>query len=413
MVPARPPSLVYRIGLILVALAMVCLPVIYVALTALVIWEIYEFAVYDFLAIWNWPVGNSKYGLLAKFFCSVTPLLVGGIVAFFMVKPLFARRAARMHPLAMNPEIEPRVYQLVQDVCRLLDAPSPQRIELDCAVNASAAFDGGLRGFFTNKLVLTIGLPLVAGLTVRELAGVVAHEFGHFRQGAGMRASFVIRRINGWFSRVIYERDSWDEMIEAWAASSEGWMSLMVSCIQFGVWISRRVLWILMMVGHLLGAFLLRQMEYDADAAEIRLAGSAAFESTTLKMAMLGTVYSELHFEMRRSWRSKFKLPDNLPLLVEHRAAAMPEEKRERIHNAVGLAKTGWLDTHPSSADRVRNARRLAEPGFEISNEPARQLFENFETVSHLVTLAYYEDDLNIPTADDFLIPVRQIMAGE
>ena len=47
--------------------------------------------------------------------------------------------------------------------------------------------------------MLTIGLPLVAGLSLREFAGIIAHEFGHFTQGFGMRLSYVIRQINGWF----------------------------------------------------------------------------------------------------------------------------------------------------------------------------------------------------------------------
>jgi Zn-dependent protease with chaperone function len=36
-------------------------------------------------------------------------------------------------------------------------------------------------------LVLVIGLPLAAGMSMRQVAGVLAHEFGHFAQGAGMR----------------------------------------------------------------------------------------------------------------------------------------------------------------------------------------------------------------------------------
>lgn len=401
----RRPSLLYQLGLVLVTVAMLILPLIYIGLTALVAWEVYYFATHQFLEILNWRGGVGVVKLVMAF----TPLLVGIVVVIFLVKPLFARQPARMQPLALNPEIEPRVYALVQEICQWEGTPPPQRIELDCAVNASASFDGGLRGLFGNKLVLTLGLPLVAGLSQRELAGVIAHEFGHFRQGAGMRASYLIRRINGWFGRVIYERDSWDEAIESAAASAEGWVSLMVGCARFGVWLSRRILWVLMMAGHAICSMLLRQMEYDADASEIRLAGSQAFERTTQKLATLGAVYADLHLEMRRSWRNQFRLPDNLPLLVERRAASMPGERRERLESSVGLTRTSLLDTHPSPADRVRRARAMAEPGADISDEPARELFENFEAVSRLVTLAYYEDDLNVPASEEFLVPVEEM----
>ena len=55
-------------------------------------------------------------------------------------------------------------------------------------------------------MVLLIGLPLAAGLSLRQFAGVLAHEFGHFSQGFGMRLTYVIRSINIWFMRVVYER---------------------------------------------------------------------------------------------------------------------------------------------------------------------------------------------------------------
>lgn len=400
----------YRVGLVLVVFGMIVLPILYLALTALAGWWVWFFATHYFGSIWEWPVGRSHYGLVLKVVCSVTPLLVGGAIALAMIKPLFARRAAQMQPLALQPEVEPRVYALVQEVCRQVGAPAPRRIELDCALNASARFDRG--GFFSNRLILTLGLPLIAGLSECELAGVIAHEFGHFRQGAGMRASYLIRRINHWFARVVYERDAWDEAIASAGEGDNGWISFMVGCVRAGVGFSRGILWLLMMAGHAFSGFLLRQMEYDADRWECRVAGSAGFESTMLRLATLGYVLEDIHREMRRSWRRQLQLPDNLPVLVEHRANHLPAEKRTKVENKVGLEKTGWLDTHPSPVDRVRRARQLDEPGIFTSDASASQLFHNFDTISRLVTLAHYEDDLNVPTSEDFLIPIENVIRG-
>lgn len=394
----------------LVAIGMALLPLIYLALTALACWWVYYFATHHFLSIWGWPVGHSKYGVILLVICSVTPLLVGIAIAIAMVKPLFARRAAQMQPLVLQQEVEPRVYALVREVCRQVGAPEPCRVELDCALNASAGFDRGLRGFFSGKLVLTLGMPLVAGLTERELAGVIAHEFGHFRQGGGMRFSYVIRRVNHWFARVVYERDAWDETLASTGEADNAWLALMFGCARAGVALSRGVLWLLMVIGHALSGFLLRQMEFDADRWEVELAGSAGFESTTLRLATLGYVLDDIHMEMRRSWRRQLQLPDNLPVLVEYRASRLPAEKRTKIENKVGLAKTGWLDTHPAPAERVRRARLIGAPGIFTSEAPARDLFENFDAVSRLVTLAHYEDDLNVPTTEDFLIPLEKVI---
>jgi Zn-dependent protease with chaperone function len=256
-------------------------------------------------------------------------------------------------------------------------------------------------------------MPLIAGLSERELAGVIAHEFGHFRQAVGMRLTFLIRTVNLWFARVVYERDGWDEMIESASASSDGWVAFMIGCVRAGVWVSRRVLWLLMMTGHGLCGFLLRQMEYDADRWEIYVAGSTAFETTTFQIASLAAVQEEIHREMVRTLRRQLQLPDNLPVLLEYRASRLPEAKRKKVENAVGLTKTGWFDTHPSAADRVRQARRLAMPGELEGDTPARTLFENFNTISRLVTLAHYEDDLNFPIDPDFLIPLEKLVRAE
>jgi len=56
-----------------------------------------------------------------------------------------------------------------------------------CDLNAAAGFRRGAASFFGNDLVLTIGLPLVAGLSLREFAGVVAHELAHVTQKHGFR----------------------------------------------------------------------------------------------------------------------------------------------------------------------------------------------------------------------------------
>ena len=391
---------------------MAILPVVYVALTAAAMWGVYLFATREFVAIWRWPVGG-QVGFIAKILCSFTPLLTGGVAAFFMVKPLFARRGRRMQPIALTAENEGRVHALVHEVCRIVGAAAPRRIELSCDLNASAHFDAELRGWFANRLILTLGLPLMAGLTQRELAGIVAHEFGHFRQGGGMRVSYLIRRLSGWFARVIYERDSWDALIDEWAQEARGYMVVMVGCVQFGVGFSRGVLWLLMNVGRLVGSALQRQMEYDADRCEIALAGSACFEAASIKFAVLAGVMKDIHFNMRRSWRAHFQLPDNLPLLVEYRVQRIPAERRVKLENEAGMGKTGLLDTHPCTADRVRRARRVAAAGYEISDEPARALFENFDGLSRLVTLAHYEDDLEIPAKPEFLIPLEKLVQAE
>ena len=331
-----------------------------------------------------------------------------------MVKPLFGRRGVRAQPPVLDEQAAPRVHALVAEVCRTVGARPPRRIELSCLVNASASLEGGLRGFFGDRQILTLGLPLVAGLTQRELAGVIAHEFKHFRQGSGMRVSYLIRLVDAWFVRAIYMRDRWDNAIAWFAERAPGrLMSIIMIWVVFGIMFSRGVLWLLMMVGRGVSAGLSRQMEYDADRAEIAVAGGAAFESTSVKLVVLGAVFEDITLFLRRSWRTKFQLPDNLPAFVMHRMRNLHPERRTRLENEAGSGKTGIFDTHPSTADRVRRARRLTEAGQAFDEASAQALFENFDGLSRLVTQAHYEEHLNVPVTPDFLIPLEKVIEAE
>jgi len=92
------------------------------------------------------------------------------------------------------------LFEFVDQLCDLVGrARGPRKIKVDCQVNASAGFAGGMFSLLGHNLVLTIGLPLAAGLNLRQLTGVLAHEFGHFAQGTAMRVSYIVRSINGWF----------------------------------------------------------------------------------------------------------------------------------------------------------------------------------------------------------------------
>ena len=77
------------------------------------------------------------------------PLIVGGTVVVFMLKPFFARSGARRSSGVLDPDVEPLLYAFVWDgICASAGAPRPSRIEVDSNVNASARRDGSIPGPF-------------------------------------------------------------------------------------------------------------------------------------------------------------------------------------------------------------------------------------------------------------------------
>ena len=181
---------------------------------------------------------------------------------------------------ALRREDEPRLFAFIEQICDLARAPRPRRVLVNLDVNASASLSHGVWSLFSRNLTLTIGLPLAGGLTARQFGGVLAHEFGHFAQGAGMKTTYVVRMVSFWFARVVYERDRMDAALENWAKGLDIRIGIVLHTARLMVWCVRRVLWVLMSVGQLISSALMRQMEFDADHYEIQTAGSEGFIST-------------------------------------------------------------------------------------------------------------------------------------
>ena len=402
----------YLLGLTLVSAVMLLLPLLYLLMIAGAAWGVSLWARHFSFLIRGMP-GGIYLGLL-KAFLYLGPLVAGVVLVFFMIKPLLAPRQRQAHPLALNASAEPLLFCFVDALCRTMGAPAPKRIDVNCQLNASASFRRGLRSLLSNELVLTIGLPLVAGLSLQQFAGVLAHEFGHFTQGTGMRLSYLIRRVNGWFARVVFERDAWDQAFDEWANETRDYrMLFVVLCARVAVGLSRGLLWVLMLLGHGVSCYLLRQMEYDADRYQIRLAGSEAFETSARRIHVLGAVLQVSYQEMRAAWNQSRRLPDNLPAELLRSDGRLSLEARTRLEDTMGLGQTGWFDTHPSAGDRIRQARRAEEPGVLHLDAPASSLFGNFEVLARQVTQLHYTDDLGLAVLPASFVPVPRLASDD
>jgi Zn-dependent protease with chaperone function len=407
---ARPRTgILYHACLFLVAGTMLVLPVIYLALVGLLAWATLHHAIYDWTAIMGF--GGLEGGgrvMVLKFLVYAIPLFAGCVVLFFMFKPLLAKPPRRAQPLAMNPADNPLLYAFISKICDIVGAPAPNRIDMNCDLNASASFRRGFRSMAGNDLVLTIGLPLVANFSTRELAGVIAHEFGHFTQGAGMRLSYVIRAINFWFARVAYQRDAWDQALENWANREQDIRVLVIVwSVQIAVWFSRLILKTLMLIGHIFGGFMLRQMEYDADAYQIQVVGSETFETTHRKLAGLGAATEQTYKIIHAQWKKTRQLPDNLSELIRQTHENLPQAILQKIDDTLGFHRTSIFDSHPSAAARIRRARMAGAPGIFHDDRPASSLFASFEHPARFVTLLHYAEDLGIPITDKTLLRVE------
>jgi Zn-dependent protease with chaperone function len=314
---------------------------------------------------------------------------IGAIIALFMIKPLFARRLMMGRRRSLTRQGEPVLFALVDRVCEAVGVRPPTRINVNWQLNAGAGFDEGWLPFFSNQLALSIGVPLVAILDIGEFAGVLAHEFGHFTQNSSRRMTYIVRSINNWFYRVVYERDTWDQRLAELAAQLNWRLSWILILIWLGIRLSRLVLWVLMMLAHVVSSFMSRQMEFHADAYEARLVGGAVFESTTRKVGLFGAIYQNVFYDLRRIIGPR-TLPDDLTWLMFDKQRQIPPALLDELSIHIRKRKTNWLDTHPADQDRVRRAYREGRVPLFTDQRPATKLFSDFKALSRNTTWDFY-----------------------
>ncbi|MBL9124842.1 MAG: M48 family metalloprotease [Planctomycetaceae bacterium] len=408
------PTLFYRVGILLVAAMMLLLPLVYVGLITGVMYLEYKHATQWGLALLsgNSGSGGRRQGSVFLLFY-LGPLLAGGILIVFMLKPLLAARPKSQEAQVLDPAEEPLLFEFVARLCDKIGSVRPVQIRIDAMVNASASFRQGWLGLLGNQLVLTIGAPLAAGLNLRQFTGVLAHEFGHFAQGTGMRLTYVIRSVNAWFARVVYERDAWDERLVQWGQHMplrELQVILWVS--RFFVWLTRRILWVLMYLGHAISCFMLRQMEFNADLYEARMVGSDTFQATAERLQLLNLGWHASIYDLQRLWADE-QLPDDVCQLLLLNVTQFTPDVADTLRAELASQKTGWFDTHPCDADRIKSACRDQAPGlFQVEGWTAR-LFQDFSSLARQISVAFYRESLGEKFQPSGLVPVGLVLARQ
>lgn len=394
----RPaPSRAYRLALFPVAAVMVALPAVYLGLMAAVLWALYH----------HYTAGLASMeltGITATVFLAVTPALLGGILLLFLLKPLVARREKPAGMIRLDPETHPQFFAFVRRLCSLLGAPEPYVIRVNLDVNAAAAFEGGWTGMLRRRLALTVGTPLLGGVAGSDLAGVLAHELGHFGQKTGMTCTWIVCSMHTWFAEVVYGRDRWDETLVQYSHEGSWYTMLLCGISRVLIWLVRLFLRMLMWLGTLASYSLMRRMEFDADRYVYRLIGSAAFSRNMTSLAAMSLAAQGSHQSLERAFKRN-KIPDDLnPLIVAAHQAA-PPAALEELEQHLLSEQTRSMDIHPSTGERVEAARAAgAAPAYEAA-APACELLTDFDRLCKQVTLAHYEDVLELPVPRGALVP--------
>ncbi|QDU65913.1 M48 family metallopeptidase [Engelhardtia mirabilis] len=404
--PKPKAGLAYRVNLVAVALAMVLLPMVYAGLVLglglVTIW--YPLNAGDLLPA-DLPVRG-------KALAYVLPTVAGLAATLFLLKPLLSRRPKGRGRRELKREQEPKLFAFLDGLADGQGAPRPVRVEVDLRVNASASLVS-VRSLVRGDLVLTLGLPLVAGLDVRSFAAVVAHEYGHFAQGTAMRAYWVIATVHGWFERVVFERDQWDERIESVQQRTD-WisrrMALPIAGARGMVWVSRRILLGLMRLGELATAALSRQMEFDADAHAVRVVGTEVFEAMLPELSVIDSARRNAEHDTEMAWR-EHSLPEDLVALTVANLRQFSPEARDELREHALASAPRWYASHPPGAQRIKRARSRGGDCRVNLDGPASRLFADFGALSRDLTISQHRAVLGGSFDPQCMVAAEDILA--
>lgn len=399
----------YHLGMLLVLLALLILPLLYLALIAGMGWLLAWHVQHD--VVWITGASEMRYGsgkaVLLAGFLYLAVAVAGAICILFMIKPLFAPLPKQPPTVTLDPISQPALFALIHRICDLVGAPRPVVVEVDAQVNASASFRRGMASFFGHDLVLSIGMPLVAGLTARQLAGVLAHEFGHFAQSGGMRLGYLVKSINHWFARIVLEHDGWDDRLET-LCSREGYIGTMGSFARIMIWMGRKVLGLLMLAGGAISGFMARQKEYDADVYAAQVAGSEGFCAGLLQLELLGVAEETVILKAQNQFRQG-TLPENVPGRIACHEREMTEDVRKRLKKEALAQEASWWSTHPSTNDRLEKVKEMEAQGVFHLDAPAADLFCDFTGLCKTVSLYWYDVELGLDLDDVELVDVDHV----
>lgn len=399
--PVEKKSIIYHIGLLLVTIAMVLLPCIYILLIITSGYGIYYYnnnpTLIDAVVSATSKIVQNE--VVQRTFPIIFPTIIVFVQIIFLALPIVSsvfrfivNLIIRKKLRTLNPKEEPLIYYFVDQICKSINSPTPKRINITPEPNASASFRNGLPSIIRgDDLVLTIGLPLITTLNVQQLGGIVAHECGHFSQRFGFRLHYIIYSINNWFARVVYERGAFEvwvknELSKAGVYAILGWISLIY------IWITRIILWIFMKVGRIISSFMSRQMEFDADRFEIRIAGKKTFETNTYDLRILQIAWRDIKLMLYATCSQKI-LVDNLMGLIRSRANEISSQYKEGIvQDVFSNDKSNIFDIHPSDKNRIINARNSKETGILHLNNPAEALFSTIDIFSREVSSKLYRE---------------------
>jgi Zn-dependent protease with chaperone function len=399
------PALWYPLALLAGAVAIVLAALIYLALIGGLLWLL---------------VQTRRSAALRGSPFELAIWVADLVLVVSLLHPLFQRTRATGAAIPLSRNREPVLFDFVDRLCDATGLPRRVEIRVSCLPNAGAS-QGGLLG---QTRVLDIGFPLVEAMSLQQLAGIIAHEMGHFRWKGGARLGLAIGKIWSWLGSGVQIRQSAGRMMQVLRkrartrplAAIAGLGAVPVALAFLATALLVEALQWLVGVASL---SLRRQRERHADRYMSGVAGSRSIAAMLGELAALNLGYHVLCDSLLGAWAGGGRLPEDVPRLLltvrRRNSATIDRTVKERF----AFEKRRLLSLYPADSERVASALRQKHEGIFHSDLPAAVLFREPEALARQVTLAFYRGWFgrhfrreNVVANDAFLPPETERSAA-
>jgi len=400
----------YKLSLLLVVIASLVGPLIYFGILSGSVWGLWWYFHEGRQHLFGHFHASGRGGLFWQLLTYAVPAFVGAILILFLIYPLWPQ-GKRPKPFVLDPKKNKRLYLAIDQMAQAIGVPAPQYIELIPDVNAAAGPVNGLLSLQQGKLKLVIGLSLVAGSTVQQLFGVIAHEFGHFAQRSAMSAYLWINYVNRWLGECAFGQDEWHERLARWEQTYDnGLAQTCIFCAQMMILAVRHLFALLYKLSIYLTSSMSRNMEFDADCYETQLIGSHYVKANTLNIRKLSYAWSDTMALNFQALHEDDKLLRNIPAAIMHVSKGFDPDRVRRIEDDLHEDQTNFWDSHPPDHERIAAAEAAKEPGRLLCDLPATALFNDFDVLSEQVTNYFYYRH-GISGAREFIVDNHLVLA--
>src|SRR5262249_31584198 len=152
--------------------------------------------------------------------------------------------------------------------------------------------------------------------------------------------------------------------------------------------------------------------EYHADACAIAIAGSEGLESMLIRLREQEVIERLAYGALNQIWQKRHQMPDSVPDFLVEIEKRCQEGFHEQARQTLINETPGWLSTHPTACQRIREARRRSEPGLFLLEKSARALFNDFSSVAAFVSARHYYENLHLAVTPAMIRPAHAFFEG-